>query len=112
MYWQHCRDVGPKLTQVKAPSCLKFSKIFESFLIYNFRIFQSSLRLKEPIENCDVANDIKTIATTKGIEQPVSEQLLPDFYAEHTTLAMNKERRRQVPISRRLFLFYAHLCNS
>ncbi|XP_065216530.1 uncharacterized protein Nost isoform X2 [Planococcus citri] len=70
VYWQHCRDVGPKLTQ-------------------------SALRLKDPIENCDVANDIKTIATTKGIEQPVSEQLLPDFYAEHTTLAMNKERRRQ-----------------
>lgn len=60
--------------------------------------FQSALRLKEPIENCDVNSDIKTIATTKGIEQPVAEQLLPDFYAEHTALAMNRERRRQVQI--------------
>lgn len=54
------------------------------------------MRLKEPIESCDVSTDIKTIASTKGVEQPVSEQLLPDFYAEHTTLAMNRERRRQV----------------
>lgn len=59
---------------------------------------QSSLKLKEPIESCDVDADIKTIASIKGVEQPVSEQLLPDFYAEHTTLAMNRERRRQVAI--------------
>lgn len=58
-------------------------------------MLQSAVRLKEPVESCDVSTDIKTIASA-GVEHPVSEQLLPDFYAEHTTLAMNKERRRQV----------------
>lgn len=31
----------------------------------------------------------------KGSGQPMQEQLLPDFYAEHVTLAMNRERRKQ-----------------
>lgn len=31
----------------------------------------------------------------KGTSQPSQEQLLPDFYAEHVTLAMNRDRRKQ-----------------
>lgn len=59
-------------------------------------ILQSSDRLKEPVESCDVVQDIQSVISLKGTGQPVPEQLLPDFYAEHMTLAMNRERRKQV----------------
>ncbi|PSN41936.1 hypothetical protein C0J52_06427 [Blattella germanica] len=52
-------------------------------------------RLREPVESCDVARDIQTVVSIKGTGQPIPEQLLPDFYAEHITLAMNRDRRRQ-----------------
>lgn len=35
----------------------------------------------------------------RNSSQHVSEQLLPDFYCEHITLAMNRERRKQVKTS-------------
>ena len=50
----------------------------------------------EPVQNCDVAADIQTVVSLKGTGQPASEQLLPDFYAEHVTLGMNRDRRKQV----------------
>jgi hypothetical protein len=53
-------------------------------------------RLREPVESCDVARDIQTVVSIKGTGQPIPEQLLPDFYAEHITLAMNRDRRREV----------------
>jgi hypothetical protein len=53
-------------------------------------------RLQEPVQSCDVARDIQTVVSIKGTGQPIPEQLLPDFYAEHITLAMNRDRRRQV----------------
>lgn len=59
-------------------------------------MFQSSERLQEPVDSCDISQDLDTIVSLKGTGQPVPEQLLPDFYAEHITLAMNKDRRRQV----------------
>ena len=58
-------------------------------------MLQSCDRLTEPIETCDVTRDIQTVAAMKGSGQLVQEQLLPDFYAEHVTLAMNRERRKQ-----------------
>lgn len=58
--------------------------------------FQSASNLQEPISRCNVAADIKTLLNRKRIKKPVCEQFLPDFYAEHFTLAMNKDRRRQV----------------
>lgn len=63
---------------------------------YNFLVFQSSDRLNEPVQSCDVAADIQTVVSLKGTGQPPSEQLLPDFYAEHVTLGMNRDRRKQV----------------
>ncbi|CAH0388627.1 unnamed protein product [Bemisia tabaci] len=69
-YLRHFKEIGPKLTQ-------------------------SSDRLKEPVESCDVVQDIQSVISLKGTGQPVPEQLLPDFYAEHMTLAMNRERRKQ-----------------
>ncbi|GLH02880.1 Drebrin-like protein [Gryllus bimaculatus] len=69
-YLNHLQDMGPKL-------------------------IQSAEKLVEPIQNCDVARDIQTVVSIKGTGQPIPEQLLPDFYAEHITLAMNRERRRQ-----------------
>ncbi|KDR11453.1 Nostrin [Zootermopsis nevadensis] len=59
------------------------------------KVVQSVERLREPIECCDVARDIQTVVSIKGTGQPIPEQLLPDFYAEHITLAMNRDRRRQ-----------------
>ncbi|XP_075213015.1 nostrin [Lycorma delicatula] len=59
------------------------------------KLVQSSERLQEPIESCDISQDLDTIVSLKGTGQTVPEQLLPDFYAEHITLAMNKDRRRQ-----------------
>jgi hypothetical protein len=50
------------------------------------------------VQSCDVARDIQTVVSIKGTGQPIPEQLLPDFYAEHITLAMNRDRRRQVHI--------------
>jgi len=59
-------------------------------------MWQGVERLREPVEGCDVARDIQTVVSIKGTGQPIPEQLLPDFYAEHITLAMNRDRRRQV----------------
>nr|CAD7197160.1 unnamed protein product [Timema douglasi] len=69
-YLQHLTEMGPKLVQ-------------------------SVERLSEPVQICDVARDIQTVVSIKGTGQPIPEQLLPDFYAEHITLAMNRDRRRQ-----------------
>jgi hypothetical protein len=69
-------------------------------------ILQGVERLQEPVESCDVARDIQTVVSIKGTGQPIPEQLLPDFYAEHITLAMNRDRRRQVCV---LNLLYIHV---
>lgn len=57
---------------------------------------QSAARLVEPVAAVSVVSDVETVVALRESGQPVPEQLLPDFYAEHITLAMNKERRRQV----------------
>lgn len=57
---------------------------------------QSAARLVEPVAAVNVVSDVETVVALRESGQPVPEQLLPDFYAEHITLAMNKERRRQV----------------
>lgn len=69
-YLHHLQEMGPKMVQ-------------------------GVDRLQEPVESCDVARDIQTVVSIKGTGQPIPEQLLPDFYAEHITLAMNRDRRRQ-----------------
>lgn len=57
---------------------------------------QSACRLTEPTTQINVVGDLETVVSLREAGQPLPEQLLPDFYAEHITLAMNKERRRQV----------------
>ncbi|KAK6622150.1 hypothetical protein RUM44_001957 [Polyplax serrata] len=59
------------------------------------RLVQSCDRVTDPVESCDVTRDIQTVVAMKSSGQPMQEQLLPDFYAEHTTLAMNRDRRKQ-----------------
>lgn len=51
-------------------------------------------RLQPTIESCNVQKDLSVIKNIRRIAEGPSEQLLPDFYCEHTTLAMNRERRK------------------
>ncbi|XP_006622793.1 nostrin isoform X4 [Apis dorsata] len=63
------------------------------------RLQQIADRLAAPIRNCNVSQDIEIlknlIRRVESSDGCNSEQLLPDFYAEHVTLAMNRERRKQ-----------------
>lgn len=69
-YLRHYKEVGPKLVQ-------------------------SACRLTEPTSQINMTGDLEAVVSLREAGQPLPEQLLPDFYAEHITLAMNKERRRQ-----------------
>ncbi|KAJ2954494.1 hypothetical protein O0L34_g2773 [Tuta absoluta] len=51
--------------------------------------------LVTPINNADANMDMRVVRGVRGVPAGASEQLLPDFYCEHTTLAMNRERRKQ-----------------
>lgn len=55
-------------------------------------------RLAPTIANCNVQKDMNVIKNIRRASEGPSEQLLPDFYCEHTTLAMNRERRKQALI--------------
>lgn len=55
-----------------------------------------SSRIVEPLENCDIDKDLEIVATLRAATEPSQEQMLPDFYPEHTALAMNRDRRKQV----------------
>ncbi|XP_076387475.1 nostrin isoform X3 [Megachile rotundata] len=63
------------------------------------RLQQSADRLAAPVRNCNVSQDIEIlknlIRRVESNDGCNSDQLLPDFYAEHITLAMNRERRKQ-----------------
>ncbi|XP_078050894.1 nostrin isoform X2 [Augochlora pura] len=63
------------------------------------RLQQSTDRLTTPVRNCNVSHDIEIlknlIRRVESNDTCNSDQLLPDFYAEHVTLAMNRERRKQ-----------------
>ncbi|XP_076640540.1 nostrin [Colletes latitarsis] len=63
------------------------------------RLQQSADRLAAPVRNCNVSQDIEIlknlIRRVENNDGCSFEQLLPDFYAEHVTLAMNRERRKQ-----------------
>lgn len=63
---------------------------------HNFAYFQSVSRLTEPVAQINTTSDMESVTVLRESALPLPEQLLPDFYAEHTTLAMNRERRRQV----------------
>lgn len=55
-------------------------------------------RLAPTVANCNVQKDVTVIKNIRRASEGPSEQLLPDFYCEHTTLAMNRERRKQALI--------------
>ncbi|XP_015116854.1 uncharacterized protein LOC107041016 [Diachasma alloeum] len=63
------------------------------------RLQQSADRLSTPVRNCNVSLDVdilkNLIRRLDNNEASNVDQLLPDFYAEHVTLAMNRERRKQ-----------------
>lgn len=53
-------------------------------------------RLAPPVTACNVQKDLIVVKNIRRASEGPSEQLLPDFYCEHTTLAMNRERRKHV----------------
>ncbi|RLU23069.1 hypothetical protein DMN91_005347 [Ooceraea biroi] len=63
------------------------------------RLQQSADRLLTPVRGCNVSQDLETLKNLvrrmDSNDVTNAEQLLPDFYAEHVTLAMNRERRKQ-----------------
>ncbi|EDV95178.1 GH17799 [Drosophila grimshawi] len=50
--------------------------------------------LQPQLDACNVAKDMQVVRNIRRNSEGPSEQLLPDFYCEHTTLAMNRERRK------------------
>ncbi|KAF5308804.1 hypothetical protein FQR65_LT06037 [Abscondita terminalis] len=56
---------------------------------------KASERLSRPLTQADSGNDLAIFRSYRNSLQQNYEQLLPDFYCEHITLAMNKERRKQ-----------------
>ncbi|XP_024873359.1 nostrin-like, partial [Temnothorax curvispinosus] len=63
------------------------------------RLQQSVDRLLTPVRSCNVSQDLEILKNLvrrmDNHDVTNAEQLLPDFYAEHVTLAMNRERRKQ-----------------
>lgn len=53
-------------------------------------------RLTPHVNACNVSKDSAVVKNIRRVSDGPSEQLLPDFYCEHTTLAMNRDRRKQV----------------
>ncbi|XP_037977941.2 nostrin [Plutella xylostella] len=54
----------------------------------------TTIALASPISNANATADMRAVRGVRAQPAGASEQLLPDFYCEHTTLAMNKERRK------------------
>ncbi|EDW86200.2 uncharacterized protein Dwil_GK16231 [Drosophila willistoni] len=57
-----------------------------------------SSRLQPQLDACNVTKDMQVVRNIRRNSEGPSEQLLPDFYCEHTTLAMNRERRKHALI--------------
>lgn len=51
-------------------------------------------RLNPNVNMCNIQKDLTVIKNIRRTAEGPSEQLLPDFYCEHTTLAMNRDRRK------------------
>lgn len=64
-------------------------------------------QLQPLVATCNVHKDMNVIQNIRRASEGPSEQLLPDFYCEHTTLAMNRERRKHVSNCRNLTLTMA-----
>lgn len=57
-------------------------------------------QLAPHINACNAQKDLAVIKNIRRVSEGPSEQLLPDFYCEHTTLAMNRDRRKHVSYSK------------
>lgn len=62
---------------------------------YGPKLCQSVGRLAEPVAGCNVEADLQRVTTLRDLTPCYSEQLLPDFYAEHMSNVMNRERRKE-----------------
>lgn len=51
-------------------------------------------RLQPSVAACNTQKDMIVVRNIRRASEGPSEQLLPDFYCEHTTLAMNRDRRK------------------
>jgi len=108
--WQCYQTFVPKIAQVRDGELLYRNArrvtvvLLKSASRYQYNVgFQISSRLGEPIYECDVSKDFAIVAdTVNRYEDDLSVQVLPDFYAEHTNLAMNKKRR--ITVRRRYIL--------
>eukprot|EP00094_Tigriopus_californicus_P008881 TCALIF_08562-PA protein Name:"Similar to NOSTRIN Nostrin (Homo sapiens)" AED:0.12 eAED:0.12 QI:0/0.75/0.6/0.8/1/1/5/200/639 len=59
------------------------------------KLVASSQRLQEPIQQCNVPRDMADVEKKVNIDSDsMGDQVLPSFYAEDQTNAMNQERRR------------------
>ncbi|XP_039763545.1 nostrin isoform X2 [Pararge aegeria] len=59
------------------------------------QLAEATNALAAPIANANANVDMRVVRGVRSAPAGASEQLLPDFYCEHTTLAMNRERRKQ-----------------
>ncbi|XP_063546511.1 nostrin [Cydia strobilella] len=59
------------------------------------QLAEISNNLVGPISKAEPHVDMRVVRRVRSAPAGATEQLLPDFYCEHTTLAMNKERRKQ-----------------
>lgn len=95
VYLAHLQALAPRLQQVL---CVR-SPSRQTTAGFKVLFLQSADRLSAPVRNCNVSQDIEIlknlIRRVESNDGCNSEQLLPDFYAEHVTLAMNRERRKQ-----------------
>lgn len=88
-YLHHSSELNPRLIEVG------FSATLSAFPPTS-SVPQAVERLKAPAALAEPTRDLSTFINLRQSSQQVSEQLLPDFYCEHITLAMNRERRKQV----------------
>ena len=59
------------------------------------KVCQAVERLAPHVESCSVDSDLQRIASLRESAPAFAEQLLPDFYAEHMSNVMNRERRKE-----------------
>ena len=60
------------------------------------KLVSSNHRLAEPIRLCDIGRDMDSVKKQIRVDvDSLGEQVLPSFYAEDRTNAMNQERRRE-----------------
>lgn len=69
-------------------------------------------QLNALIATCNVHKDMHVVKNIRRAAEGPSEQLLPDFYCEHTTLAMNRERRKHVSKWIRAIWYNTYIMNT